>query len=105
VSKRATATKATASERVRALPWATILQAGVLIGRRWRSLSAKDRARLRRLVGDSRGRLGTLSVKQRLELRRLVGKLDLRGLAGELAGISRAGRGQRRRHRRRRARA
>jgi hypothetical protein len=88
---------------VRALPWALLLQAALLIGRRWRALSAKDRARLALLLRHSRGRVGNLSVRERLELRRLIGKLQLRGLAGELVALGR--RGGSRRCRRRRARA
>ncbi len=91
------------SERLRALPWVALLQAAMAIGKRWRSLSQKDRARLGRLVRDSRGRVGNLSVKERLELRKLVRKLDLKGLAGELTSL--AGRARGRGRRRRRARA
>ncbi len=85
--------------RVRALPWALLAQAVVLIGRRWRSLSQRDRARLSRLVRDSQGWPGKLSGKERAELRKLIGKLDLQGLAGEVAGLARGGRGKRRRAR------
>jgi hypothetical protein len=90
------------SERLKELPWMAVLQGVVLVGRRWRSLSAKDRARLGRLVRDSQGRVGNLSRKERAELRKLVGKLDIRGLAGDLASLAR-GRGRRRRGRRARA--
>jgi hypothetical protein len=86
-------------ERVRALPWAALLQAGFAIGRRWRALSEKDRARLSGLVRGSRGRLGNLSEKERTELRKLAGKLDLRGMGGELATLLRGGRGRRKRRR------
>jgi len=79
-----------------------LLQGAVLIGKRWRSLSQKDRARLARLVRSSQGRVSNLSIKERAELGRLVRKLDLRSLAAELTGL---GRGARGRGRRRRARA
>jgi hypothetical protein len=97
----ARSTKASKStrERVRALPWAALLQAGFVIGKRWRALSERDRARLSRLVRDSRGRLGNLSVKERIELRKLAGKLDLKGMGGELATLLRSGRGRRKRRR------
>jgi hypothetical protein len=85
------------SDFARTLPWATIAQGLVLTGRRWRSLSEKDRARLRRLARDSQGRVGNLSSKERAELRKLVGKLDLRGLAGELVQLVHRGRGRGRR--------
>jgi hypothetical protein len=69
------------------LPWAALLQGGVVLAGRWRRLSRKDRARLRRLLGESGGRVGNLSEKQRRELRKLAGKLDLPGLGSELAAI------------------
>jgi hypothetical protein len=89
---------------VQALPWVAILQGGVAIGRRWRALSAKDRARLTHLLRDSRGSVGNLTVRQRLELRALVRKLDLRGLGRELLPLARRGGGGRGRGRRRRCR-
>jgi hypothetical protein len=82
------------------VPWALAAQAGFVLARRWRSLPAKDRARLRRLVRDSGGRPSSLSVKQRLELRRLVRKLDLGGLGRELLALRGSGRRRRRAHRR-----
>jgi hypothetical protein len=110
VSRRAAARKSKSkSERlpvpewVRALPWALLLRAAVLIGRRWHALSAKDRARLARLLRDSRGRASNLSTRERVELRKLLGRLQLRGLAGELIALGRRGCG--RRGCRRRARA
>jgi hypothetical protein len=81
---------------VRALPWVAIVQGGVAIGRRWRALSAKDRARLTRLLRESRGSVGNLSIRQRLELRALVRRLDLAGLGRELLPLARDGRGRRR---------
>jgi hypothetical protein len=83
--------------RVKALPWAVLLQAGAVLGKRWRRLSEKDRARLRGLVRDSRGRPGNLSAKDRRELRRLLGKLDVKGGARELLAVLRGGRRRKRR--------
>jgi hypothetical protein len=77
-------------ERVKDLPWALLLQMGVVLGRRWRSLSAKDRAHLTRLTRESQGRLSNLSEKQRKELKKLVGKLDLKGTGRELVLLTRA---------------
>jgi hypothetical protein len=96
VPRRAAAPKSKL-DRIQALPWIAIVQAGVAIGRRWRALSAKDRARLARLLRDSRGSVGNLSVRQRLELRALVRKLDLGGLGRELLPLARGGRVQGRR--------
>ena len=94
---RSSVASKTKLDRVKALPWAVLLQAGVAFGTRWRALSEKDRARLTRLVRDSRGRLGNLSSKERSELRKLTGKLDLKGMGRELLPLLR---GQRRRKRR-----
>lgn len=84
-------------ERAKALPWAALLQAVVVIGRHWRELSEKDRARLSGLVRDSGGRLGNLSGKERAELRKLAGKLDLKGIGSELTGLARGRRTRRKR--------
>jgi hypothetical protein len=90
-------TSKTRRARAKALPWALLLQAGVVIGRRWRALSAKDRARLSRLAQRSRGRPGNLSAKERRQLRKLIRKLDLGGAGRELASLARRGRRRRRR--------
>lgn len=84
-------------ERAKALPWAALLQAVVVIGRHWRGLSEKDRARLTGLVRDSGGQLHNLSSKERAELRKLAGKLDLKGIGRELARLARGGRVRRKR--------
>ncbi len=83
--------------RLGALPWAAALQVTVAVGRRWKALSEKDRARLTQLTRDSRGRLGNLSEKERGELRKLAGKLDLKGMSRELLPLVRGGRKARRR--------
>ena len=77
--------------RLRALPWAGLLQAAMVLRDRWRTLSAKDRARFTELLRESQGRVGNLSSRQRDELRKLVRKLDLRGAAKDLAPIVRGG--------------
>lgn len=87
--------------RLKALPWAALLQAGVAIGERWRSLSEKDRARLSELMRErvrvQHGRLGQLSAKERAELRKLVGKLDVKGMGRDMLPLfRRAGRRKRR---------
>jgi hypothetical protein len=94
---RSNASPKSKRERVKALPWAALLQGVVVVARRWRALSQKDRARLGGLVRDSRGRPGNLSRKERAELRRLAGKLELKGIARELLGLARGGRRRRRR--------
>ncbi|HYM54154.1 MAG TPA: hypothetical protein VES97_02245 [Solirubrobacteraceae bacterium] len=82
--------------RAKALPWAVFLQGGAILGRRWAALSAKEREGLVRLMRESRGRVSNLSEKERRELRRLAGKLDLKGIGGDLLAL----RGRRRRKRR-----
>ncbi len=81
--------------RLKALPWAIVLQAVMVVGKRWRALSESERARVAQLLRRSGGRPGNLSAKERKELRKLAGKLDLKGLARELGGIGRSGRRKR----------
>jgi hypothetical protein len=83
--------------RLKTLPWAALLQTAMVFGKRWRSLSEKERSRLTSLVRDSGGRLGNLSEKERKELKRLAGKLDLKGMVRDLVPIVRGGRKRRRR--------
>jgi hypothetical protein len=85
--------------RIKALPWAALLQAVTVIARHWRSLAKKDRERLTELVRDSGGRMSNLSAKERAELRKLAGKLDIKRIGLELAGLAR-GTGARRKRRR-----
>jgi hypothetical protein len=80
----------------KALPWAALLQVGMAFGKRWRSLSQRDRTRLAGLVRESGGRVGNLSEKERKELRKLAGKLDLKGLGRELLPLLRGKRRKRR---------
>jgi hypothetical protein len=86
-----------AGSRLKALPWAALLQLGVAVNRRWRSLSERDRARLTQLLRSSRGRRANLSGKERDELRKLVRKLDVKGMGRELFPLLRGGRRKRRR--------
>jgi hypothetical protein len=89
-------------QRLRALPWGAMLQGTLVVGRHWRALSEKDRARLTQLVRDSQGRLSSLSAKEREELRKLVGKLDMKGIGRDLFLLSRSRQLKRRRRRHRR---
>jgi hypothetical protein len=83
--------------RLRSIPWTTLLQGGVVVGSRWRRLSAKERERLRELMRQSRGRVDNLSDKDRKELRRLAGKLDLKGMGKELLALRAVSKRRRRR--------
>ncbi|HEY2536638.1 MAG TPA: hypothetical protein VGI24_06620 [Solirubrobacteraceae bacterium] len=71
----------------KAVPWATLLQGTMIVGRRWASLSEKERTRFTELVRRSRGRVRNLSMKERLELRKLAHKLDVRGMGRDLAPL------------------
>ena len=85
---------------MKALPWAALLQGGLVVGRRIGDLSEKDRARLTLLLRESRGWPGRLGSKQRAELRKLIGKLDTRRMSRELmplVGARGRGRGRKRR--------
>jgi hypothetical protein len=89
---------------VSSVPWLTVTRAAMIVSRRWNALSAKERAHLTQLVGESRGRLSNLSVKQREELRKLARKLDVKSMGQELWPLFRGARGGRgRRGGRRRA--
>ena len=94
---RRSSTSSSKGSRLKALPWAALLQVGLAFGERWRALSERDRARLTRLVRASRGRPGNLSTGERKELRKLVGKLDLKGVGRELLPLVRGRRGRKRR--------
>jgi hypothetical protein len=82
--------------RLKAIPWAALLQAVAVAGERWRALSDNDRARFMQLLRGSRGRLGNLSSRERGELRKLVRKLDLKGMGRDMFPLLR-GRGRRKR--------
>jgi hypothetical protein len=84
-------------DRTKKLPWAALVQAGMVVRSRWKSLSEKDRTRLVRLLRESRGRLSNLSAKERDELRRLAGKADLKGIGRDLLALRGGRRGRKRR--------
>ncbi len=86
-------------QRVRALPWAALAQALVVLAKRWRALSPKDRARLGRLARETKGRPSRLSRAQRAELRALIGKLKIGAMGRELFALARGGSARRRRRR------
>jgi hypothetical protein len=99
VSKQLEKRKSHVKDTVSAVPWLMLVRGAMIVGKRWNALSGKERARLAELVRESHGRVGSLSVKQRLELRKLAGKLDLKGMAGELTSLWRGGRSRRGRKR------
>ncbi|HMD56003.1 MAG TPA: hypothetical protein VKG82_00880 [Solirubrobacteraceae bacterium] len=81
----------TARDRLAAVPWALLLQGGIVVGRRVSELSANDRARLARLARESRGWPPALGAKERGELQRLLRKLDLMAMSRELLPLIRRG--------------
>jgi hypothetical protein len=81
--------------RLRALPWALVLEAGAVAGRRVRALSGRERRRLGELLLASRGRASNLSLRERAELRRLVRKLDLPAAGRDLLPFAQRLRGRR----------
>ena len=81
---------------LKAVPWTLLLQVGLVLDRRWRRLSEKERARLLRLLRESHGRLDRLSATQREDLRKLVRKLDLVGAGSELRLLVPSGRRRKR---------
>jgi hypothetical protein len=82
---------------VRAIPWALLLQASLVVGTRISELSEKDRTRLARLVRESKGLPGNLSAKEREEFRKLVAKLDMKSMGRDLLPLMRgAGKGRKR---------
>jgi hypothetical protein len=78
--------------RLKAVPWAMLARAGMVLGRRWTALSAKERSRLATLLRNSRGRTANLSARERSELQKLVRKLDLKGAGRELLPLLRSAR-------------
>jgi hypothetical protein len=84
----------------RAVPWALVLQALLVVGRRIASLPSRDRTRLLELLRQSGGWPGRLGARDRAELRKLVRKLDARAMARELVPLARGGRGLRRKGKR-----
>jgi hypothetical protein len=89
MSKAKSTRAKTMFERLKSLPWAAALEAGIVVRHRWRRLSEKDRRRAVRLMRQSRGRLRNLSGKDREELRRLAGKADLKGAGRDLLALRR----------------
>ena len=86
-SKKLKKAEEQSSGRLRAIPWALLLQGTVVVGRRWQRLSTSERERLRTLLRDSGGRIDRLTAKERKELRKLAEKLDLRGMGSELLAL------------------
>ncbi len=78
-------------DRIKALPWAVVLQVGAVLGTRWWALPEGDRARIGQLLRESRGWPPNLSAKQRKELRGILDRFDLRGVGSELLPLARRG--------------
>jgi hypothetical protein len=84
----------TGAHRLRALPWALVLQGSLVANDHWRSLPEAERARLVGLIRDARGWPGNMTAKEREELRVLLAKLDLVGIGRDMVPfVGRARRG------------
>lgn len=81
--------------RVRALPWAVLLELAVAAREQWNRLTPGERAHLTALVRKSRGRPGNLTAKDRQDLRRLVAKLEPGTLVRRAMPLGRRMRGRR----------
>lgn len=102
MARKSSSSASSAASRVKALPWAALLQGSLVVGRGVAELSEKDRARLTRLLRESRGWPGRLGAKERAELRKLIGKLPTRRMSRELVPlVGGRARGRRRGRRRR----
>jgi hypothetical protein len=89
-SKSATkTTPKTPRDRLGAVPWALLLQGGLVVGRRFGDLSSRDRARLTELLRESHGWPARLGTKERSELGRLLRKLDFPGMGRDLMPLIR----------------
>ncbi len=63
------------------------LEAAWIANRHWRRLDPDERARLRQLVGKSRGRPSKLTEAERAEAAELLRKLDYAEFGGSVTGL------------------
>jgi hypothetical protein len=82
--------------RVRAVPWAILLELGVTVRDAWMKLTPGERAHLTNLVKKSQGRPGNLTAREREDVKRLVRKMEPAALGRRLAPLGRKARGRRR---------
>lgn len=81
--------------RVKAFPWALLVEAGLIARGRWRSMPERERRQLIVLAQRSRGWPGNLSAGERAEVWRLLVRLNVRDLAGEIVALRSATRSTR----------
>ena len=83
--------------RIRAVPWLLVFEvARGVHSHVMDTLTPRERRRVTEIVRKSRGRPGNLTNAEREELRRLASKLDVKGLARDLAPRVITGRKRRR---------
>lgn len=83
--------------KLRPIPWLMVLQAGQVAAEHWNdNLTARERARLRKLLQKSRGLPTNLSDKERQEVKQLALKLDPVGAGRKLLPFAGRARGRRR---------
>jgi hypothetical protein len=81
--------------RIRSIPWILLFQAVMIARDRWTRLTPGERAHLAAMMRKSGGHPGRLTAHERGEVRRLAGKLDLPGVARDVAPLGRKWRGRR----------
>jgi hypothetical protein len=69
--------------RLRAVPWAVLLQTAVMLRAEWSRLSEEDRARLLEIVRHGRA-TRSLSRRDRDDLRRIVREVDMASVSRTL---------------------
>lgn len=77
-------------------PWLLVIQAAMAARDHWGVLTPAERTDLARLLRSTKGRPSSLTAHEKAELRRLVGKLDLPGLGKDLLPIASKHRGRKR---------
>jgi hypothetical protein len=73
----------------RKVPWILLFETGLMMRKRWRTLSPPDRERLAELTRRSHGNPLRLTRQERAEFRRIAGDLDLIGIVREMAPLGR----------------
>lgn len=78
-----------AISRVRALPWAMVIELALTLRRQWSRLAPAERAQLAALVRKSQGRPSRLTAAERATVRRLVAKLEPARIARSVVPVGR----------------
>jgi hypothetical protein len=79
----------TPRDRLKAIPWALLLEAAVIARNRWGRLTPGERQHLVAVLKKVRGRPADLDARDRKDLRRIAEKLDLGGVVREVEPLRR----------------